>query len=70
MVSFASGCLPADALGLRGSAGEDLKGEAGRIERFGSSAKERGLDAVLLWFPSASELSRDCGPNENDEPIE
>jgi hypothetical protein len=70
VVSFASGCLPADALTLRGTAGDERNGEEGRIDRFGSSAKDVGFDAAVVCWPSVSALSSDCGPKENEEPME
>ena len=60
----------ADALVLRGRAGDDRKGEAGRIDRFGSSANGIGFDIIWLEFPSVRESTSDCGPNEKEEPIE
>ena len=70
MWSFAKGCRPpVEAFTRRGTRGEERKGVAGRIERLGSSAYGRVFDATLR-LASVSESSRDCGPNENDEPME
>ena len=53
----------------RGSCGDEQNGEAGRMDLLGSNAKDLALEAPL-WFASVKELTRDCGPNEKDEPIE
>jgi len=44
-------------------------GDDGRTERFGSSARVWGWD-VDDEFASMKELTRDCGPKENDELME
>lgn len=69
MLSFASGCRAVEVLVLRGRRGDDRRGETGKIDLFGSSAKDRRLDAVLV-LASASEFTRDCGPNEKEVLIE
>lgn len=67
MLSIASGCLPPPVVfARRAIRGEERIGEAGRIDRFGSRAKERALEAMLL-LASANEFTRDCGPKENEE---
>lgn len=68
MWSLASGWR-VDVLFLRDTRGEDRRGEAGRIDLLGSSAKERAFDATLLCA-STRESTRDLGPKEKDELIE
>ena len=69
MWSFARGCRAIEALIRRGKRGEERNGVAGRIDRFGSRAYGRGLDAMLRFAP-VSESTSDCGPKEKVEPIE
>jgi hypothetical protein len=54
---------------LRWRRGEDRSGEAGRTDRFGSSANEFGPETVLE-FASRYESTRCCGPKENEDPID
>ena len=53
----------------RGNCGDERKGDAGSMDLFGSNANERASD-VPVRLASVIELSRDCGPNEKDDPIE
>lgn len=69
-MSFARGCLaePPSLVRLC-RRGDDRSGEAGRIDRLGSSAKEFVWDPILE-FVSCREFTSAFGPNEKDEPIE
>lgn len=68
-MSFANGCRLAEPLTRRGNRGDEQKGEDGKIDLFGSRAKDRGSEAAL-WFASVNALTSDCGPKEKEEPIE
>lgn len=60
VVSFASGCRPPLSRLLRDPLGDGRTGDTCRIDLFGSSAE------IELEFASMYELTRDCGPKENE----
>lgn len=66
LVSLAKGCLLALSLTRRRPCGDPRRGDVVRIDRFGSRLSGSGPSAVEE-FASSKELTRDCGPKENDE---